>query len=246
MKKLPLSFVLCLLSFGFSAFAAEQELCEVGVTAINSPLTNTIVAVSYDDLGSDSGMVVSNLVKTTNLTAGDTLAVFNNSKTYDTWVLTEGAGGVKYWAKQAKTYTVDGNGQLTVGTGDSAAATVLGVGTGLWLTRKDVSKPFYIYGKPATSKSVTVAAKSWALVGNPTQESVTIGTDKVITASNNDQIVAFGTNDKLWYYTYRLKGKANEGWYTTDSEGEWVKASPTIDAGLGFWIRLNEGTTIVW
>lgn len=237
--------VLVLAGLNFSALAAEQELCEVGVTAISSSLTNTIVAVSYDDLGG-SDMVVSNLVKTTNLTVGDKLAVFNNSKTYDTWVLAAGTGGAKYWAKQDKTYTVDGNGQLTVNTGVDAATTFLGVGTGFWLTRQNPTQggsavPFYLYGKPASAKSVTVPADSWALVGNPTQNPVTIGKDWVA-ASNNDQLVLFGTNGKLWYYTYR-EGK---GWRTTDEKGEWDYTAPVIGAGLGFWIRLANGTTINW
>jgi len=231
-----------LMGLDLAAFGVDQELGEVGVTEISSSLTNTIVAVSYEDLGGASGMAVSNLVKTTNLTVGDKLAVFNNSKTYDTWVLAKDAGDAKYWAKQDKTYTVDGNGQLTVNTGADAATTMIGVGTGFWLSRQDPSKPFYLYGKPASAKSVTVAADSWTLVGNPTQVSVTIGTDVVISASEGDQIVAFGSNGKLWYYTYW----EGEGWHTTNAQGEWIEASPAIGAGLGFWIRLKNGTTIGW
>jgi len=237
------SFVLCLLSIGSVSFAAEQELCEVGVTEISSSLSNTIVAVSYDDLGGGSGMNVSNLVKTTNLTAGDTLAVFNDSKTYDTWVLTAGAGDAKFWAKQAKTFTVGADGQLAEGTGQAAADAVLGVGTGLWLTRQDVSKPFYIYGRPASARSVTVAANSWTLVGNPTQTDRRLEADWMSTvAVNGDQVVMPGPDGRLWYYSYRTK----KGWRTTKADGSWDSTPPVIGAGLGFWIRLTKGGTIEW
>jgi len=132
MKKLPLSFVLSLLSFGSAVFAADQDLCEVGVTEINSGLSNTIVAVSYDDLGGGSGMIVSNLVKTANLSLGDQLVAYQNDS-YETWTLTESAGGAMYWAKQDNTIAIGGGGEQSVGTGVSAAETRKVVGTGIWL-----------------------------------------------------------------------------------------------------------------
>ena len=55
---------------------------EIGVTEIVSKLSNTVVAVSYNDLDPTvtSGIAISNLVKTANLTAGDRLAIFLNDE----------------------------------------------------------------------------------------------------------------------------------------------------------------------
>ncbi len=49
----------------------------VGVTAVSCSTTNAIIAVSYGDLATSGNISISNLVKTTNLKAGDTLQVLS-------------------------------------------------------------------------------------------------------------------------------------------------------------------------
>lgn len=257
MKKL-LSIVLCAATA--SAFAdgnpsnSETVLGTVGVTAITTSLSNAIVAVSYDDLAGGSGIVVSNFVKTTNLTKGDQLAVFSNG-VYSTWRLEQvGDTGPKYWAKNDKEFTVDSDGKLKEGTGSAASDITQAVGTGIWLVRQNptegnVAKPFYIYGKPSTSKISTIAAGKWTLIGNPRQTRVTIGTNTVANtvvvagAADYDQIVVpVPPNGELGYYTFK-KGK---GWRTTDGTGAWSDASLTLDPGLGCWIHTANKATINW
>lgn len=248
MKKL-LSIALC--ATAVSAFAASTEtvLGQVGVTAITSSLSNTIVAVSYDDLAGGSGIVVSNFVKTANLTKGDQLAIFNNgegTEIYDTWVLMENERGVMYWAKNAKTFTVEADGQLKEGTGTAASGITNAVGTGIWLVRQNPTKdekaiPFYIYGKPVSDPVSHISAGTWTLVGNPLQTtSVTIGTNAeesvtavVQGAKTGDQIVTVGVNGKLLYFAY-VEGMG------------WSEGLPAIGPGLGFWIRTQADTTITW
>lgn len=91
MKKI-LSIALCAAAVSAFADPTKTEFGKVGVTAITSSLSNTIVAISYDDLAGGEGMVYSNLVKTANLTEGDRLVEFRDNK-YTGWVL-EKSGNV--------------------------------------------------------------------------------------------------------------------------------------------------------
>ena len=249
MKKI-LSIALC--AAAVSAFSASTEtvLGQVGVTAITSSLQNTIVAVSYDDLTGGSGIVVSNFVKTTNLTEGDQLAIFNNgtgTEIYDTWILKD-EGGVKYWAKNNKTFYVDANGQLQTGEGTAASSVTNAVGTGIWLCR--TQKPaepftFYIYGKPVSDPVSHISANTWTLVGNPLQKTtVKIGTDAAVSKTavvkdpqTGDQIVTVEANGKLHYFVY-----VGSRWIDGSTDPVDISVGP----GIGFWIRTQADTTITW
>lgn len=256
MKKI-LSIALCAAAFSAFATSTEALLGEVGVTAITSSNQNTIVAVSYDDLAGGTGIVVSNFVKTTNLTVGDQLAIFNNGTgteegIYDTWVLRKNGNNVLYWEKNAKTYTVGAGGQLEVGTGTSASVVTNAVGTGIWLCRTaKPAKPFtfYIYGKPATTKTVRTKPEVWNLVGNPGQSAVTI-TNGIVQAANNDAILVPGAEGLV---TYIYKKNATD---CNGDKGAWCRAAvdaggelgpaPIIEGGEGFWIMTAEAIDIKW
>lgn len=252
MKKL-LSIVLCAATASTLAAdetaATEAVLGAVGVTEITSSLQNTIVAVSYDDLAGGSGMVVSNFVKTTNLTEDDQLAIFNNGEggeIYDTWVLRKNDQGVLYWAKNDKTFYVDANG-LREGEGTSASAVTNAVGTGIWLCRKEKpsgSFKFYIYGKPSSATTFTTTAGALMLVGNPKQVQVTVGPTTVTGAEQGDQVVAVDEAGKLCYYTFL---NSTKGWCTTKADGSWdFDKHPKLPAGCGCWIRTAKVATINW
>lgn len=249
MNKL-LSIAFCAAAVSAFADPAEAVLGQVGVTAITSSLQNTIVAVSYDDLAGGSGMVVSNLVKTANLEAGDQLAVFNNgegSEIYDTWTLTKDENDVLYWAKNDKTFFVDANG-LREGEGQAASAVTNMVGTGIWLCRKTPptgSFTFYIYGKPSTAKTITTTPGVWNLVGNPTQGDVTI-TKAIAPGANNDEILVPGEQGLVRYLYKTAANDHQGGWLRAkNAQGEWGPA-PDITAGTGFWIKTTSAITINW
>ena len=246
MKKL-LSIALCAVTA--SAFAegepAAAELGTVGVTAITTSLSNAIVAVSYDDLAGGEGIVVSNFVKTTNLTVGDQLAVFTNG-VYSTWKLeqVDGATGPKYWAKNEKEFTVGSDGKLQEGTGSAAADVTQAVGTGIWLVRQKPiaeggsTNTFYIYGKPVTSRTLTLVKDKWNLVGNPMQVRATISG----TFSDGDEIVVplepYGLLSRYTYFT--------DGWQKVNKNDQWEKVIPVLQPGLGCWIRTKEAISITW
>ena len=115
---------------------------EIGVAEVTSSNKNTIVAISYNDLAGGSGMVYSNLVKTTNLTKGDRLIEFRDDK-YTGWVLAQ-SGDVKYWQEQLE-FIQDADGKQ-IGVSSPTPDTVRGaVGTGIWLIRQN---PTDADGKP--------------------------------------------------------------------------------------------------
>ena len=247
MKKL-LSIALCAVTA--SAFAegelpAAAELGTVGVTAITTSLSNAIVAVSYDDLAGGEGIVVSNFVKTTNLTVGDQLAVFTNG-VYSTWRLAQvvGATGSKYWAKNEKEFTVGSDGKLQEGTGSAAADVTQAVGTGIWLVRQNPiaeggsTNTFYIYGKPVTSRTLTLVKDKWNLVGNPMQSRATISGSFSV---DDEIVVPLEPGGRLSRYTYSAGG-----WRKVGADDKWVYGPPVLQPGLGCWIRTKESTTISW
>lgn len=244
MKKI-LSIALC--AAAASAFATDPEpatLGTVGVTAITTSLSNAIVAVSYDDLAGGEGMIYSNLVKTANLDVDDKLVEFRNGQ-YTGWVLKKNDQGVKYWAEQISSYQ-DGSGKTTSFIPPTASSITNAVGTGIWLMRQNpteggVAKTFYIYGKPSLKKTVSLAAKTWTLVGNPNQEAKVIGPTMIEGAIYGDQLVV-PDQESGTLCNYIYKG-ATKGW-KKNGDGD----APTIGAGLGCWIKTtnNDGATINW
>lgn len=236
---------------GFAANYNDPQLIEgqVGVTKIDSRLANTIVAMSYNDLAEGGQMSLANVVKTTNLTVGDQLAVFNDkvdgSASYSTWMLAEKEDGVKYWNKNTATFSLNADGVIDLGSADEASAISRPVGTGFWLCRQDPSKPFYIYGRPSASKTVTTEAGKWTLVGNPNQTPVALNS---ISMTNLrvllDQISYVTGTGKLRVATYR---GASVGWVSNKEDGSGTEqVNPTIPAGQGFWIKTTNSVTINW
>lgn len=250
MKKM-LSIVLCAATA--SAFAEGEptvaELGIVGVTAITTSLSNAIVAVSYDDLAGGEGIVVSNFVKTTNLTVNDQLAVFGSDGTYSTWTLKQvGDQGPKYWDKNEMTFTVDSDGKLTQGSGTVAADVTQTVGTGIWLVRQNPidangnTNSFYIYGKPSSNQTLSLVADKWNLVGNPLQSRATISG---IFSDGDEIVVPIEPAGRLCRYTYAvLTGKSV--WRKVNAQDEWEEGAPILQPGLGCWIRTKKGVTISW
>ena len=235
MKKL-LSIAVC--ASAVAAFATDTEVVcgSVGVTAVTSSLTNTVVAVSFTDLASSGDITVSNIVKTANLEVDDILYVFNGSS-YESYTL-KASGGVKYWDKTVN-YTL-GAGGLTASEGTAASLATLAVGQGLWLVRgpnwNGSEFTFYIYGKPLESAaSTSLAAGGAALVGNPTQASLV----PTITGAQEGDIIQIPdpANAALQMTKYKyMKDKSDNNAlkWTTKKNGSYVRTLPSIAAGMGF------------
>ena len=248
MKKL-LSIALC--ATAVSAIAAGESsvvLGEVGVTKIETVLSNAIVAVSYDDLAGGQ-MVYSNLVKTANLTEGDRLVEFRDDK-YTGWVL-EKSGNVMYW-KEENEFLLDGSGNQ-INLISPTANTVRGaVGTGIWLVRQNPTDssgkpiPFYIYGKPVDNLKTDIVGGKINLVGNPTTHDVQLTKEMLVGAHAGDRIEVPGGTGVLGRQPYTYDG--TNDWWSTDSNHFPVSGRlPTIPGGQGFWyVSTGESFSISW
>ena len=239
--------VLCLLSFVLSVAADDSRLGSmIGVTKIESTSRQTVFAVSYAELGGTEEVIsVSNLVKTTNLTTGDQLAVFNGEN-YDTWLLRE-SGTVKFWAKNEKTYIIDENGELVEGVGDAAADAKLDSGAGVWLIRQNPTDekgdaiPFYICGKPVDNPSFRIPAGATVLIGNPGQTAAT----PTVSGMQKGDVVSV-PRDGIPPALYTYNGKK---WVHQNDEGAFEFILPELPAGVGCWYRAaSSGSTrtIAW
>ena len=234
MKKI-LSIALCAAAVSAFADPTETVLGQVGVTKITTKLPTAIVAVSYGDLAltNGSGIVVSNVVKTTNLTVGDRLAIFKNGE-YTTWTLALGEEDVKYWAKNDRAFFVDANGNQTEGPVTSASGITAAVGTGIWLVRQKPTDdkgaiPFYIYGKPVDSEVSTAIAGKWTLLGNPKQAAAK---PTITDMADGDTIQMPTERGMLNVYTYK---EALKKWTYWNEKVPEVTEAPEVPAGLGFW-----------
>ena len=247
MKKL-LSIALC--AAAITSFAEDTTstvtLADVGVLSVTIPAnqTNTIIAASFKNLSDTTKDVsIADMIKTTNLAAGDKLLLFKGSGTYETWVLDSDGK----WQAATKTYTVDANGKLVEGTGTPSSTTVT-AGTGLWIVREsntDKAASIAIYGAyTSDAKSTTTTAKAWNLIGNPGLVAKTISTgtkgDYIIKIVNGKQRkYMYNTKKKAWYY--QTKAVVDNKVKTTS-----VYESPAIASGEGFWYYTQSAVTIDW
>lgn len=236
MKKL-LSIAFCAAAaFAASAETASTTLLTVGVIPVTLPAgqNNTIIAAAFTGLeGGD--LTIANVVKTTNLAAGDQILLFKDGG-YTAWVL----GDDKKWAKTEAAFTLDSAGNTTISTGAETSTTVT-AGQGLWIIRKNATDAanIAIYGKFVDAPSTTTAEKKWNLVGNAGLKS------KTITAGAKGDKIVTVVNGELREYNY----VASKGWYyQTFADGTRTvhDEDPVIAAGVGFWYYTQSAVTINW
>ena len=227
MKKLVSGFFCVSASAVFAA--VTNVVATVDVIEVDSGLKNTIVAIPGLDLADGGKLAISNLVKTTGLANGDKLYAFSNEE-YETWELQSG-----HWQKAAKRYTISSTGAVEVATTD-ASIMRMDVGSGIWLSRSTYTKgnPFYIYAAHVASPVLTVAAKSTALVGNPSLS------DKTPAISGCAEGDVIQVPKSKTYATYTYNGK---NWIYQKGFGEKGTGLPTILAGTGFWYISSSNAT---
>ena len=257
MKKfLPVLSLVC-------AFAAQADDVVVsenifGLMAVDSGTANTIVATPWLSATGEGSVLVSNLVKTTNLSEGDKLYVINGngaSASYDGWQISGGN-----WAPIGK-YQVAANGTVSSVGGASASDRAIVRGQGVWLVRSDASKPFYLYGEYSASSATTEIteagtqnAPKWYLVGNASTSafefnaagkfSGTINAkDTIVIPTSAAPLVLTYTNN-VWTgqavsnYTDSVLGTIDVYYSVTTN---------SVPAGTGFWYVSRGGTpTITW
>ena len=194
----------------------------VGVTAISSSTTNTVVSVSYADLATGGNIAVSNIVKTTGLTNGDTLRVYNSSnKKFKVFTLEDG-----FW-KETTTITASEEESADPG------ATTLAAGIGIWLVRGSnwdgKSFTFYIYGTPTTPPTTPEAGLSITaatLCGNCKTVAALPNVDNV--AKKDKIVIPANTGSGTKIYSW------NGSKWQTRVSGVLTELT-SIPPGTGFW-----------
>ena len=225
----------------------------IGALRVNSALTNTIIAVPWAKIGGGQ-VTVSNLVMTATLTAGDTLKAYD--KTTGKFYLWELKDDMTWEAN--KTATTD-----NTETAEEADAYMIPRGAGVWLTRSEPTKPFYLIGEVATGDAVTAldtaaventdGKQAWNLVAPPTGEAFDLNGENGIGAQRGgfDRIVV-PTATVPYNYTYK-DGKWGYYEFTKDEDGiahsTFVTEGATVPAGTGFWYlnsSSSEESKIEW
>ena len=250
MKKL-LSIACCATAaLAVSSASAEDvtstTIATVGVMSITVPSgqANTIIAAAFKDLSDTTKDVsIANLVKTTGLSAGDKLMLFNGgSEPYSVWTLSEDSDGTKSWTKSDKTYYVDSTGAIKEGEGTAASDTTAAAGTGLWLIRTDTSSEATItlYGAyNSEEKKTTTTAGAWNLIGNAGLADFSSFTgvkgDQIITVVNGN-LRTYQYNGSVWFYQT----------FSSDGKVTFTKETPTIAPGVGFWYYTQSQQTLTW
>ena len=228
MKKLLSIAVAALAS---AAIAETVSVADVGITAVQTSLQNTIVAVPYESLrGITSGTIaVADVVKTDGVPANTILYAYDAAQNkYYAWGISNGE-----WTPAAvasKTETRPASDQPDAGY-------TVSTGSAIWLCLPSVpdgTQTFYLYGKYVAPGTVAFAAGR-NLVANISQSAVSDLAARITGAQKGDMIIA---PDGTMYTNSR------KGWV---SGGEKPTIGlPTIAAGQGFWYIAKGAGSINW
>lgn len=264
------TFTLAVLAAGAALLAQAETAVSTNTYALvelNSSATNTIICVPWKGYTSDGkptkDLAVDRLVLPRNLTTGDLLIKLDGSD-YLAWSLEEVEGsatGERAWQPitTVDATVVDSVTKSQLKTNDGTGTATCGLG--VWLIRKDPTKPFYLHGQwTSTYDKVTVAkgsadAYAFTMLANPNREATEINKLDWSGVDPNDVIVI--NTDKLtsrdctwnatkgqWYYSTKevakVVGKITT--YKTVSHYDLV-----VPAGVGFWYRSAGGEpTVDW
>ena len=237
-----------------------------GILALpDTTSTNLMISVPWVDCTDGSqNTLVSNVVKTTNLKAGDYL-ILKDGSTYNSWVLT-GTAPDLHWTAQVVATSDAG-----VTTSADATGKRIARGMSLWLHRADPasSSPIYLFGQySAEAVTTTITAGSTTMIANPGTTNLIVsllrngGTYTKFTSgspANGDKVMV---NTASGYKTYTYNGSAWTKKTTASSSptpalpgGQTPSVAQTvavtdddvIPAGKGFWYQSKTGAgTITW
>ena len=200
----------------------------IGVMVVTNAPATTIIGVPFKSLADDGSISVSNLVQTANLSEGDELKAFDADGKLHSWTLTDGA-----WVPD---YVSGGTGTEM---SEDADKIKLARGKGVWLTRKDPTKPIYFVGEASVEAAETEldvatdeAPKAWNMVAPPSVEPVKL--NDVFTVDDGSTIQVPPARDGGIPRNYTFK---NGKWGYDGSEDGIPKRieSDTLPPGRGFW-----------
>ena len=203
-----------------------------GLRSVSYAKDYTLVAIPFVDYGTggtEVGVKVNEIIKTSNLSVGDKIYASNGSD-YDCWELQK-SGNEKIWVSVDKV-NIAGSAVTEAKTTDAAAA-ALKRGDAFWLVRSAPSaSAFYLMGQAPTEEGVTVSLTVGNnLVANTKSAALDISTlegvagDSITlpTAGKADQYFAY--NGSAWLKK-TVQNKMTK--YVALTDGD------KIPAGVGF------------
>ena len=200
----------------------------IGVMVVTNAPATTIIGVPFKSLANDGSISVSNLVQTANLSEGDELKAFDADGKLHSWTLTDGA-----WVPD---YVSGGTGTEM---SEDADKIKLARGKGVWLTRKDPTKPIYFVGEASVEAAETEldvatdeAPKAWNMVAPPSVEPVKLNDVFTVDDGSTIQVPPAREGGIPRNYTFK-----NGKWGYDGSENGIPKRieSDTLPPGRGFW-----------
>ena len=233
-----------------------------GALTVNAgSATNAFVAVPFGafDIG-DVKIAAADIVQAAALSAGDKMYVWNGaegtSQQYDVYEVRDGRWTV------AKKVTVAANGAQSEGS-TSPDSHLVDSGTGIFIERKNTSKPIYVYGQVLTNTTATTTfGAGLTLVSAPSTNAMAqvnlnaltwngVGTVTITTTTSGKKIVTSYANADFIYYRnaankiVRLYYDGSK-WGTVS--GTWKDAGDEakIPAGTAFWYMNNGSARVTW
>lgn len=207
-----------------------------GLRSVSYAKDYTLVAIPFVDYGTggtEVGVKVNEIIKTSNLTVGDKIYASNGTD-YDCWEL-QSSSGKKVWVPVNKV-SVSGLKATQTLTTDAAAA-ALNRGDAFWLVRSaPEASAFYLMGQAPTAEGVKVSltvgnnlvanTKSAALdISTLAGEAVAGDSITLPTAGKADQYFAYNATKMAWLKKTTVNGITKYVALTEDDK---------IPAGVGF------------
>ncbi len=218
-----------------------------GVLKVSSTNAETVVSVPWEAVGtSDNPIKVKDFVMTSNMTAGDTLYLYNSStETYKGWVLTEEAG-VKSWVGLTSVTSIGGKSVSQGGEETLARGQALIICRGNYNNGATPAGEIYLYGQ-YTSTGVgtyTLAAGKATLFAPVNTTSLPFYLNRPeaseIASGTTVACVDTWTNVEVGD-TIRLQDKKGNSYIVVYNGTSWIipgtdiTAAAIIQPGMGAW-----------
>lgn len=235
-----------------------------GALTVNAgTATNAFVAVPFGafDIG-DVKIAAADIVQAATLSAGDKMYVWNGtsgtSQKYEVYKVD--ANGT--WVVEEHKVTVAADGTVTEGS-ELPESLRVQTGSGIFIERKDTSKPIYVYGQVLTNMvaettfgsgltlvsapstkamaQIDLNALAWSGVKDVTVSTTTSG-KKIVTSYTNADFIYYRSTANKVIRLYHYNGK----WGTVS--GTWKDATDAaiIPPGTAFWYMNHGSARVAW
>ena len=237
-----------LMAAGAAVASSVSSTATFGVLKVSSDKAQTIISVPWVAAGSGNDVMVKDFVKTTGMTDGDQLYLYNttgvNAGKFTGWVLDNDAWVAAKVVSDENPSTVDTPADFASTQVVRDENATIAQGSALIIVRQNTNADIYLYGqyRNASSVSYTInrAAGRTTLFAPVNTSGAALALNDSHIAWNNavvgDQIKLQGTVIPL-VYTYTAMDNGNK-WARKLSNGEY-DTNGAIRAGQGAWYITN-------